>query len=64
MSRSEENRKRKGGKEGKGAHAFCGSGKKYACPLPAPSPITLRGGLSARYDRHRRIARWALCGAM
>jgi len=31
-----------------------------AAAVPVLAIITLRRGLSARYDKHRRIARWTL----
>ena len=31
-----------------------------AATVPVLAIITLRRGLAARYDRHRRIARWTL----
>jgi len=31
-----------------------------AAAVPVLAVITLRRGLAARYDRHRRIARWTL----
>ena len=40
--------------------AILGTHTVLAAAVPVLAIITLRRGLSARYDKHRRIARWTL----
>ena len=40
--------------------AILGTHTILAAAVPVLAIITLRRGLSARYDKHRRIARWTL----
>jgi uncharacterized membrane protein YozB (DUF420 family) len=40
--------------------AILGTHTLLAAAVPVLAIITLRRGLSARYDKHRRIARWTL----
>jgi uncharacterized membrane protein YozB (DUF420 family) len=40
--------------------SILGTHTVLAAAVPVLAIITLRRGLSARYDRHRRIARWTL----
>ncbi|MGB7762898.1 MAG: DUF420 domain-containing protein [Bryobacteraceae bacterium] len=40
--------------------SILGTHTVLAAAVPVLAIVTLRRGLSARYDRHRRIARWTL----
>ncbi len=40
--------------------AILGTHTVLAAAVPVLAIVTLRRGLAARYDRHRRIARWTL----